>query len=139
MLSQAASESDRLEQNGVLGIREHDLRNAISTLRTCVGQAVSWNARSKHRHFVMSAFPHLDQGRRIFEELFAAGGQPGARFVADEQWAVELILENPDSRADGCLGDVQIARRADEAARLDDFKESPGGVDVQFFSATLFV
>ncbi len=87
-------------------------------------------APDRHRHLVAGAVPDLDQRRRIAQELVAGGRQLRARLVPDEQLPVELIFQHPHSGADRGLGDVEVGRGADEAARLHDFEEGSCGGDV---------
>src|SRR5680860_1583799 len=66
------------------------------------------------------AFPQLDEGRCVSEELLAGRCERRAALVADEQRPAQPLFERTHAGADGCLADVKLLSRAHEALRPDD-------------------
>nr|WP_234455064.1 hypothetical protein [Thermohalobaculum xanthum] len=71
-------------------------------------------------------FDGPDQQRRMFLKPAPRVSDDGACLVAGEEPAAELILERPDARAHGRLGDVQAFGCGDEAPGRRDGKEGAG-------------
>ena len=75
---------------------------------------------------VTRLFDGPDQRRGMALELPARRRQRGARLVAHEQRAAELLFKRVDTRADGGLADMESIRGGDEIARGHHRQECPG-------------
>src|SRR5680860_1445353 len=76
------------------------------------------------------AFPQLDEGRCVSEELLAGRCERRAALVADEQRPAQPLFERTHAGADGCLADVKLLSRAHEALRPDDGEKRSCELDV---------
>jgi len=84
----------------------------------------------RHRDLMSRSLPQLHEHWRVAQELLAGWRERRTILVANEQWSAKLLLERPDTGADGRLAHVELFGGPHKTARPDDFHKGPCKLDI---------